>query len=182
MGVLQGLQIEDSELREYTHGMLGSIAEKLGRRFAPFLPHAVEAALASCAQARSGPLFLLHAMPLPRQPQPMHARGRASPMSVLGQSRRLKLALYSTSHKARKEACRMKSPSAESRQSCHSSECAEGLYGGLCRRMAQLGTTQKRRALPRPGASRLTARTLTGTARMMRPPRAASMSAQVSNC
>lgn len=41
--------------------MLGSIAEKLGRRFAPFLPHAVEAALASCAQASSAPACLLHA-------------------------------------------------------------------------------------------------------------------------
>ena len=70
---MQGLQIEDSELREYTHGMLGSIAEKLGRRFAPFLPHAVEAALASCAQAGSGPACLLHTLLLPRQPQPMHA-------------------------------------------------------------------------------------------------------------
>ena len=48
--VVQGLQIEDSELREYTHGMLGSIAEKLGKDFAPFLPHAVEAAFASRSQ------------------------------------------------------------------------------------------------------------------------------------
>ena len=70
MGGAQGLQVEDSELREYTHGMLGSIAEKLGRRFAPFLPHAVEAALASCAQARSAPACLLHALLLPRQPHP----------------------------------------------------------------------------------------------------------------
>ncbi|CAL5224745.1 g7478 [Coccomyxa viridis] len=47
---LRGLQIEDSELREFTHGMLGSIADKLGKDFAPFLPHAVEAAFASCSQ------------------------------------------------------------------------------------------------------------------------------------
>jgi len=54
--VVQGLQIDDSELREFTHGMLGSIAEKLGKDFAPFLPHAVEAAFASCSQVRA----LLH--------------------------------------------------------------------------------------------------------------------------
>lgn len=36
--------------------MLGSIAEKLGKDFAPFLPHAVEAAFASCSQAM--PQFL----------------------------------------------------------------------------------------------------------------------------
>ena len=75
-GGVQGLQIEDSELREYTHGLLGAIAEKLGRRFAPFLPHAVEAALASCAQACPGPACLLPARPWPRQPrQKLHARG-----------------------------------------------------------------------------------------------------------
>ena len=47
----QGFQVDDSELREYTHGMLGSIADKLGPDFAPFLPHAAEAAFASCSQA-----------------------------------------------------------------------------------------------------------------------------------
>ena len=58
-GTWQGLQIESSELREYTHGMLGSIADKLGKEFAPFLPHAAEAAFASCSQAsRALPLLL----------------------------------------------------------------------------------------------------------------------------
>ena len=80
---MQGLQIEDSELREYTHGMLGSIAEKLGKSFAPFLHHAVGAALASCAQASSGSAGMLHALPLPCQPRQPHARESASPESVL---------------------------------------------------------------------------------------------------
>ena len=60
--MVQGLQIEDSELREYTHGMLGSIADKLGKDFAPFLPHAVEAAFASCSQA-SGYCFYSYMTP-----------------------------------------------------------------------------------------------------------------------
>ena len=47
----QGFQIDDSELREYTHGMLGAIADALGKGFAPYMPHAVEAAFASCSQA-----------------------------------------------------------------------------------------------------------------------------------
>lgn len=55
--MVQGLQIEDSELREFTHGMLGSIADKLGKDFAPFLPHAVEAAFASCSQASTHCLY-----------------------------------------------------------------------------------------------------------------------------
>ena len=131
--------MEDSELREYTHGMLGSVAEALGRRFAPFLPHAVEAALASCAQAGSGPGCLLHALLLPRQPQQVHARGRALPTSVLRDSLRPKGVPYCTSHKALREACHTKSLSAESQHSWNSSECAEGLYCELRRRMAQLG-------------------------------------------
>lgn len=61
-GMVQGLQIEHSELREYTHGMLSSIADKLGKDFAPFLPHAVEAAFASCSQA-SHALPFFHASP-----------------------------------------------------------------------------------------------------------------------
>ena len=64
LGVVQGLQIEDSELREYTHGMLGSIADKLGKEFAPFLPHAVEAAFASCSQASTHcPILLMSPVP-----------------------------------------------------------------------------------------------------------------------
>ena len=39
----------DSELREYTHGMLSSAATIMGAGFAPWLPAAVEAALKSCA-------------------------------------------------------------------------------------------------------------------------------------
>ena len=49
MYCLQGFQLGDSELREYTHGMLSSAAKIMGAGFAPWLPAAVEAALKSCA-------------------------------------------------------------------------------------------------------------------------------------
>ncbi|BDA47413.1 Importin-4 [Coccomyxa sp. Obi] len=47
---LQGMALDHSELREYTNGMLGHLAETLGEEFAPFLPNAVQAAIASCSQ------------------------------------------------------------------------------------------------------------------------------------
>lgn len=46
--------IENSELREHTHGLLVHTAELLHGDFAPWLPKAVNAALASCAQVRLG--------------------------------------------------------------------------------------------------------------------------------
>ena len=61
--MVQGLQIEDSELREYTHGMLGSIADKLGKDFAPFLSHAVEG---SIRLLLSGKHSLPHLADVPR--------------------------------------------------------------------------------------------------------------------
>ena len=44
------MALDHSELREYTNGMLGHLAETLGEEFAPFLPNAVQAAIASCSQ------------------------------------------------------------------------------------------------------------------------------------
>lgn len=49
---MQGLALDNSELREHTHGLLVHTAELLHQDFAPWLPRAVEAALASCAQVR----------------------------------------------------------------------------------------------------------------------------------
>ncbi len=46
------MALEDSEVREYGHGMLSNLAQELGPAFAPYLPAAVQAALASCSQAR----------------------------------------------------------------------------------------------------------------------------------
>jgi hypothetical protein len=50
---LQGMALDDSELREFTNGMLGNIAELLEEEFAPYLPNAVQAAIASCSQVCS---------------------------------------------------------------------------------------------------------------------------------
>lgn len=44
------MSIDDSELREYTHGLFGSIAGVLKQDFQPFLATCVAAALASCEQ------------------------------------------------------------------------------------------------------------------------------------
>lgn len=45
------MSIGDSELREFTNGMLGHLAELLQEDFVPYLPSAVQAAIASCTQA-----------------------------------------------------------------------------------------------------------------------------------
>lgn len=60
----QGMSIDDSELREYTHGLFGSMAAILKQDFQPFLATCVAAALASCNQV-SHPLHqrLLHTLP-----------------------------------------------------------------------------------------------------------------------
>lgn len=50
---MQGMALDDSELREYTNGMLGHLAELLEEDFVPYLPSAVQAAIASCSQASS---------------------------------------------------------------------------------------------------------------------------------
>ena len=44
------MSIDDSELREYTHGLFGSVAGVLKQDFQPFLGTCVAAALASCEQ------------------------------------------------------------------------------------------------------------------------------------
>ena len=46
----QGMSIDDSELREYTHGLFGSMAAVLKQDFQPYLATCVAAALASCEQ------------------------------------------------------------------------------------------------------------------------------------
>ncbi|KAK9824669.1 hypothetical protein WJX72_012191 [[Myrmecia] bisecta] len=46
----QGLTLDYSELREYTHGMFGMLAKLLGADFVALLPRVVPAALASLAQ------------------------------------------------------------------------------------------------------------------------------------
>ena len=46
----QGMSLDDSELREYGHGMLGNVVQELGANFAPYLQPCVEAAIASCSQ------------------------------------------------------------------------------------------------------------------------------------
>ncbi|KAK9828387.1 hypothetical protein WJX81_002836 [Elliptochloris bilobata] len=46
----QGLTLDDSELREYTHGLFGHVARMLGPGFEPYLRPAVAAAIESCAQ------------------------------------------------------------------------------------------------------------------------------------
>ena len=49
-GDAQGMSIDDSELREYTHGLFGSMAAILKQDFQPYLSTCVAAALASCDQ------------------------------------------------------------------------------------------------------------------------------------
>lgn len=44
------MALDDSELREYGHGMLGNVAQELGAGFGPYLQPCVEAAIASCSQ------------------------------------------------------------------------------------------------------------------------------------
>lgn len=44
------MSIDDSELREYTHGLFGSMSGILKQDFQPFLATCVAAALASCEQ------------------------------------------------------------------------------------------------------------------------------------
>lgn len=55
---VQGMALDSTELREYTNGMLGHLAEALGEDFTPFLPSAVQAAIASCSQVRRSPIPL----------------------------------------------------------------------------------------------------------------------------
>lgn len=50
VAAIEGLVLDHSELREHTHGLLVHTAELLHADFAPWLPKAVSAALASCAQ------------------------------------------------------------------------------------------------------------------------------------
>lgn len=52
---MQGMALDNTELREYTNGMLGHLAETLGEEFTPFLPAAVQAAIASCSQVQPSP-------------------------------------------------------------------------------------------------------------------------------
>ena len=60
----QGMSIDDSELREYTHGLFGSMAGILKQDFQPFLATCVAAALASCQQvSQRHPPSLLSAPP-----------------------------------------------------------------------------------------------------------------------
>ncbi|KAK9799405.1 hypothetical protein WJX73_003839 [Symbiochloris irregularis] len=47
---LEGLRIDNTELREHTHGLLVHAAELMHADFVPWLPQAVKAALDSCAQ------------------------------------------------------------------------------------------------------------------------------------
>ena len=57
----QGMALDNTELREYTNGMLAHLAETLGEEFHPFLPSAVQAAIASCSQVqRSHMESLMH--------------------------------------------------------------------------------------------------------------------------
>ena len=58
-GAVQGMSIDDSELREYTHGLFGSMAGVLKQDFQPFLATCVAAALASCEQVSQQHLFSL---------------------------------------------------------------------------------------------------------------------------
>lgn len=44
---LQGFQLDDTELKEYTHLMLSNVASGLGHDFAPYLPVAMAHALQS---------------------------------------------------------------------------------------------------------------------------------------
>ena len=44
------MMLDSSELREYTHTLLGHFARLLAADFAPWLERAVAAALGSCAQ------------------------------------------------------------------------------------------------------------------------------------
>ena len=52
------MSIDDSELREYTHGLFGSIAGILKQEFQPYLATCVSAALLSCNQVSPEPLSL----------------------------------------------------------------------------------------------------------------------------
>ncbi|XP_045817524.1 importin-4-like [Trifolium pratense] len=45
---ISGFGLEYSELREYTHGFFGNVAEILGDNFAQYLPHVVPLAFSSC--------------------------------------------------------------------------------------------------------------------------------------
>lgn len=56
------MSIDDSELREYTHGLFGSIAAALKQDFQPYLATCVSAALASCNQVSPIPYLLLHVL------------------------------------------------------------------------------------------------------------------------
>ena len=49
------MSVDDSELREYTHGLFGSIAAALKQDFQPYLATCVAAALASCDQVTLNP-------------------------------------------------------------------------------------------------------------------------------
>lgn len=53
----QGMALDHTELREYTNGMLGHLAETLGEEFAPFLPNAVQAAITSCSQVQGAATY-----------------------------------------------------------------------------------------------------------------------------
>ncbi len=56
---IQGMSIDDSELREYTHGLFGSIAAVMKQDFQPYLATCVSAALASCNQVSPPPAAVL---------------------------------------------------------------------------------------------------------------------------
>lgn len=72
---MQGMSIDDSELREYTHGLFGSMAGVLKQDFQPFLATCVAAALASCEQVSLQHLFSLHGK--------AHARMRSSKQIIM---------------------------------------------------------------------------------------------------
>lgn len=59
------MSIDDSELREYTHGLFGSMAAVLKQDFQPFLATCVAAALASCEQVSPWPLCMIPISPWP---------------------------------------------------------------------------------------------------------------------
>ena len=55
LGCPQGLELDYGELREYTHGMFGNLAEVLGPDFGPYLAHVVPPATAACTQVLARP-------------------------------------------------------------------------------------------------------------------------------
>ena len=65
------MALDNEELREYGHGMLGNVAQELGAGFGPYLQPCVEAAIASCDQVASLLTRLLPQLPhiclLPRE-------------------------------------------------------------------------------------------------------------------